>query len=141
MTQLVESVTGMGDAARILIRQSFLAMYLYNETDGNAIQPCPVIGMVGVIDNVETAVGNGFIAAGNHILVIGQGNDTIDGWLGASIYQQHFGDNIIYAPPPIDLAAERRHGSFVRQQILAGKINAAHDISDGGLRLRSLKWP
>ena len=60
-------------------------------------------------------------------------DDKNDGWLGASIYQQHFGDNKIYAPPPIDLAAERTHGSFVRQQILAGKINAAHDISDGGL--------
>ena len=46
---------------------------------------------------------------------------------------RHFGDNKIYAPPPIDLALERANGSFVRQQILTGKINAAHDISDGGL--------
>ena len=134
MTQLVEAVTGIGDAARILDTPVVSGnVSLYNETDGNAIQPCPVIGMVGVIDNVQTAVGYGFIAAGNHILVIGQRNDTIDGWLGASIYQQHFGDNTIYALPPIDLVAERTHGSFVRQQILAGKINAAHDISDGGL--------
>ena len=70
---------------------------------------------------------------GNDILVVGQSEGKNDGWLGASIYQQRFGDDRIYAPPPIDLAAERAHGSFVRQQILAGKINAAHDISDGGL--------
>ena len=134
MSQLVGSVTGMGDAARMLDTPVVSGnVSLYNETDGNAIQPCPVIGMVGVIDNVELAIGHGFKAAGNDILVVGQSDDKNDGWLGASIYQQHFGDHKIYAPPPIDLAAERAHGSFVRQQILAGKINAAHDISDGGL--------
>ena len=78
MTQLVESVTGMGDAARMLDTPVVSGnVSLYNETDGNAIQPCPVIGMVGVIDDVETAVGNGFIAAGNHILVIGQNDDKM----------------------------------------------------------------
>ena len=134
MTQLVDSVIGIGDAARMLDTPVVSGnVSLYNETDGNAIQPCPVIGMVGVIDDVELAVGHGFIAAGNDILVVGQKDGKNDGWLGASIYQQHFGDDKIYAPPPIDLAAERTHGSFVRQQILAGKINAAHDISDGGL--------
>ena len=133
MTQLVDSVIGMGDAARMLDTPVVSGnVSLYNETDGNAIQPCPVIGMVGVIDDVELAVGHGFMAAGNDILVVGQ-SDGRDGWLGASIYQQHFGDDKIYSPPPIDLTAERAHGSFVRQQILAGKINAAHDISDGGL--------
>ena len=73
MTQLVESVIGMGDAARVLDTPVVSGnVSLYNETDGNAIQPCPVIGMVGVIDDVELAVGHGFIAAGNDILVIGQ---------------------------------------------------------------------
>ncbi len=43
------------------------------------------------------------------------------------------GDDIIYAPPPLDLVAEQKTGSFVRQQILGGGISAAHDISDGGL--------
>ena len=134
MTQLVDSVIGMGDAARMLDTPVVSGnVSLYNETDGNAIQPCPVIGMVGVIEDVELAVGHGFIAAGNDILVIGQSDGKNDGWLGASIYQQHFGNDKIYAPPPVDLAAERAHGNFVRQQILAGKINAAHDISDGGL--------
>ena len=134
MTQLVESVTGIGDAARMLDTPVVSGnVSLYNETDGNAIQPCPVIGMVGVIDDVKLAIDYGFKAAGNDILVVGQNNDKNDGWLGASIYQQHFGSDKIYAPPPIDLAAEKAHGTFVRQQILAGKINAAHDISDGGL--------
>ena len=134
MTQLVESVLGMGDAARQLDTPVVSGnVSLYNETDGKAIQPCPVIGMVGVIENVDDAVGNCFVAADQDVFVIGQGDKTNDGWLGVSIYQQHHGDDGIYAPPPLDLVAEQKTGSFVRQQILGGGISAAHDIADGGL--------
>ncbi|MDA7561768.1 phosphoribosylformylglycinamidine synthase subunit PurL [Alphaproteobacteria bacterium] len=134
MTQLVESVLGMGDAARQLDTPVVSGnVSLYNETDGKAIQPCPVIGMVGVIENVGDAVGNCFVAADQDIFVIGQSDKADDGWLGASIYQQHHGDDGIYAPPPLDLVAEQKTGSFVRQQILGGGISAAHDIADGGL--------
>ena len=134
MTQLVESVLGIGDAARQLDTPVVSGnVSLYNETDGKAIQPCPVIGMVGVIENVDDAVGNCFVAADQDIFVIGQSDKADDGWLGASIYQQHHGDDGIYAPPPLDLVAEQKTGSFVRQQILAGGISAAHDIADGGL--------
>ena len=134
MTQLAESVLGMGDAARQLDTPVVSGnVSLYNETDGKAIQPCPVIGMVGVIENVDDAVGNCFVAADQDIFVIGQSDKADDGWLGASIYQQHHGDDGIYAPPPLDLVAEQKTGSFVRQQILGGGISAAHDIADGGL--------
>ena len=134
MTQLVESVLGMGDAARQLDTPVVSGnVSLYNETDGKAIQPCPVIGMVGVIENVDDAVGNCFVAADQDIFVIGQSDKADDGWLGASIYQQHHGDDGIYAPPPLDLVAEQKTGSFVRQQILGGGISAEHDIADGGL--------
>ncbi|MEK9760642.1 MAG: phosphoribosylformylglycinamidine synthase subunit PurL, partial [Candidatus Puniceispirillum sp.] len=134
MTQLVQSVTGMGDAARHLNTPVVSGnVSLYNETDGTAIQPCPVIGMVGVIDDVATAAGNAFTAAGETIFVVGQTATTTDGWLGASIYQAHYGDATIYAVPPVDLDAEERHGTFVRTHIVNGPITAAHDISDGGL--------
>ena len=134
MTQLVESVLGMGDAARQLDTPVVSGnVSLYNETDGKAIQPCPVIGMVGVIENVDDAVGNCFVAEDQDIFVIGQSDKADDGWLGASIYQQHHGDDGIYAPPPLDLVAEQKTGSFVRQQIHGGGISAAHDIADGGL--------
>ncbi|NBW04354.1 MAG: phosphoribosylformylglycinamidine synthase subunit PurL [Alphaproteobacteria bacterium] len=134
MTQLVQSVTGMGDAARHLNTPVVSGnVSLYNETDGTAIQPCPVIGMVGVIDDVATAAGNAFTAAGETIFVVGQTATATDGWLGASIYQAHYGDATIYAVPPVDLDAEERHGTFVRTHIVNGLITAAHDISDGGL--------
>ncbi len=134
MTQLVQSVIGMGDAARHLNTPVVSGnVSLYNETDGTAIQPCPVIGMVGVIDDVATAAGTAFTAAGETIFVVGQTANKTDGWLGASIYQAHYGDATIYAVPPIDLDAEERHGTFVRTHIVNGLITAAHDISDGGL--------
>ncbi|MDC3292786.1 phosphoribosylformylglycinamidine synthase subunit PurL [Alphaproteobacteria bacterium] len=140
MTQLVESVLGMGDAARQLDTPVVSGnVSLYNETDGKAIQPCPVIGMVGVIENVDDAVGNCFVAAEQYIFVIGQSDKADDGWLGASIYQQHHGGDGIYAPPPLDLVAEQKIGSFVRQQILGGGISAAHDIADGGLAVAIAK--
>ena len=56
-----------------------------------------------------------------------------DGWLGVSLYARNLTDNPKAAPPPVDLAAEHRNGVFVQQQIAAGTIRAAHDISDGGL--------
>ncbi len=134
MTQLVQSVIGMGDAARALDTPVVSGnVSLYNETDGKAIQPCPVVGMVGVIDDIAAAVGNKFVAAGHKIFVIGQAASSNDGWLGASIYASHYGNEQLHAPPPVDLVAEKRHGSFVRNQIIHGGINAAHDISDGGL--------
>jgi phosphoribosylformylglycinamidine synthase II len=134
MTQMVQSVIGMGDAARHLDTPVVSGnVSLYNETDGKAIQPCPVIGMVGVLDNLDKAVGNRFVAAGETILVVGQNDTQSDGWLGASLYASHYGSDTIYAPPPVDLAAERRHGEFIRDQIDNGTISAAHDISDGGL--------
>mgnify|MGYP000028146704 CR=1 FL=1 len=55
------------------------------------------------------------------------------GWLGQSLYQGQIAGAFEGAPPPVDLAAERRNGEFVRAQILAGRVSAAHDLADGGL--------
>jgi len=55
------------------------------------------------------------------------------GWLGQSLYLREICGREAGAPPPVDLAAERRHGEFVRALIREGLITAAHDISDGGL--------
>src|SRR4029077_13273064 len=63
------------------------------------------------------------------ILVIGETR----GWLGQSLYLREICGREEGAPPPVDLAAERRHGDFVRSLIRDGLITAAHDVSDGGL--------
>ena len=133
MAQLAQSVVGMGEAAKTLDTPVVSGnVSLYNETDGMAIQPCPVIGMVGVIDNVETAIGNRFTAADQDVVLLGHSNDS-DGWLGMSLYARHIANRKDGAPPPVDLDAERRNGDFLRNQINIGVVSAAHDISDGGL--------
>src|SRR5690606_21641102 len=102
---------------------------LYNETNGQAILPTPVIGGVGLVEDVTRAVTIAFKGAGETILLIGE----TKGHLGASIYLREIGGKEAGAPPPVDLEAERRNGDFVREQILAGRVTACHDLSDGGL--------
>src|SRR5262249_4962788 len=66
---------------------------------------------------------------GDVILLIG----GAPGWLGQSIYLREICGREDGAPPPVDLAAERKHGEFVRAQISRQRVNAVHDVSDGGL--------
>ncbi len=134
MAQLAQSVVGMGKAAKHLNTPVVSGnVSLYNETDGVAIRPCPVVGMVGVIDDVTMAVGNRFVATDEEIFILGQNDSQKDGWLGASLYAAHLGITEIYAPPPIDLDAEERTGKLLAKMIASGTVTAAHDISDGGL--------
>ena len=134
MTQLAQSVIGMGKAAKHLDTPVVSGnVSLYNETDGVAIRPCPVVGMVGVIDDVTMAIGNRFVTADEEIFILGQDDSQKDGWLGASLYAAHQGITEIYSPPPIDLDAEERTGKLLAKMIASGTVTAAHDISDGGL--------
>jgi phosphoribosylformylglycinamidine synthase len=102
---------------------------LYNETTGKAIQPTPVIGGVGLLDDVTKTVGIAFREPGQAILLIGETR----GHLGASLFLREIAGREDGAPPPVDLSEERRHGDFVRAQIAEGRVAACHDLSDGGL--------
>ena len=101
---------------------------LYNETEGRPILPTPAIGAVGVIDDAAAAVG---IALGPwlDLVLIGQTR----GWLGQSLWLREIAGREEGAPPPVDLAAERAAGDFVRGLILNGTVRGCHDVSDGGL--------
>ncbi len=106
---------------------------LYNETRGpdgapRAILPTPAIGGVGVLEDVAQAVGLA-LPSGVDLVVVGETR----GWLGQSLWLREVAGREDGAPPPVDLAAERRNGDFVRAQILAGAVRACHDASDGGL--------
>ena len=134
MAQIVGSVTGMGKACQVLDTPVVSGnVSLYNETDGMAIQPCPVIGMIGIIDNWQQAVGTGLTETDNALFVIGQTPETRDGWLGCSVYAREISNREGGAPPTVDPELEGRHGTLVRRAIADGLIDAAHDISDGGL--------
>lgn len=102
---------------------------LYNETNGQGILPTPTIGGVGLIDHGNRSIGLGFTAAGESLLVIGE----TAGHLGQSLYLREIMGREDGPPPPVDLAAERRHGDFVRSLIQSDSISACHDIADGGL--------
>ncbi|MGC2203005.1 MAG: phosphoribosylformylglycinamidine synthase subunit PurL [Stellaceae bacterium] len=102
---------------------------LYNETNGRAILPTPVIGGVGLIPDARAAVDLALKCDGDALLLIG---DTA-GHLGCSLYLREIEGREAGPPPPVDLAAERRHGDFVRDEIRSGRVTACHDLSDGGL--------
>ncbi len=102
---------------------------LYNETSGSAILPTPVIGGVGLVADARRAVDLALKRDGNALILIG---DTA-GHLGASLYLREIEGREDGPPPPVDLAAERRNGDFVRRLIEQGLAAACHDLSDGGL--------
>ncbi|MCW5731964.1 MAG: phosphoribosylformylglycinamidine synthase subunit PurL [Alphaproteobacteria bacterium] len=102
---------------------------LYNETSGQAVHPTPSIGGVGLIEDVGLARGISPRAAGEMLILIGR----TGGHLGQSLYLREVLGREDGPPPPVDLAAEKRNGDFVRAQILSGRLSACHDLSDGGL--------
>jgi phosphoribosylformylglycinamidine synthase subunit PurL len=130
MGQLVGCIRGIGEAARALDFPIVSGnVSLYNETNGRAILPTPTIGGVGILDDFTGSMTLAFKAEGESILLIGEAR----GWLGQSLYLRDVCAREEGAPPPVDLAAERRNGKFVRALIRDGLVTAAHDISDGGL--------
>ncbi|SCW37783.1 phosphoribosylformylglycinamidine synthase subunit PurL [Ancylobacter rudongensis] len=102
---------------------------LYNETNGRGILPTPTIGGVGVLDDIAKMATLDFKANGETILVLG----ATTGWLGQSAFLSEILDREDGAPPPVDLALERKTGDLVRGLINDGLVTAVHDVSDGGL--------
>ena len=130
MGQFVGCVRGIGEACRVLDFPVVSGnVSLYNETNGRAILPTPTIGGVGLLDQFTKSMTLAFKGEGEAILLIGETH----GWLGRSLYLRDVCGREEGAPPPVDLAAERRHGDFVRGLIRAGVVTAVHDVSDGGL--------
>ena len=136
MAQIVGSVTGMGKACKALDTPVVSGnVSLYNETDGMAIQPCPVIGMIGIIDDWRRAIGAGLQEPGQALYVVGQSEKTNDGWLGCSVYAREIAGREGGAPPSVDLEAEAKNGQLAREAIAKGLVSSAQDISDGGLMI------
>jgi phosphoribosylformylglycinamidine synthase subunit PurL len=130
MGQLVGCIEGIGEACRALDFPVVSGnVSLYNESGGRAILPTPAIGGVGLIEDVRRIATLPFKRPGEKILVIGK----TEGWLGQSLYLREICGGEDGAPPPVDLAAERRNGDFVRGLIGSGAVTAVHDVSDGGL--------
>ena len=130
MGQFVGCVEGMAEACKVLDFPVVSGnVSLYNETDGRAIPPTPAVGGLGLIPDLAKRTGFGGMQADNVLVLVGE----TTGALGASLFMRHIEGRETGAPPRVDLAAEKRHGDFVRAQIREGRIKAIHDLSDGGL--------
>ena len=129
MGQFAASVRGISAACRALDFPVVSGnVCLYNETEGRGILPTPAIGGLGVLDDAARAVGQA-LRPGLSLVLVG----ATAGHLGQSLWLREIAGQEAGPPPPVDLAAERRNGDFVRAQILAGLVAACHDVSDGGL--------
>jgi phosphoribosylformylglycinamidine synthase len=101
----------------------------YNETDGVAIYPTPVIGMVGVLEDVDHITRHPFQNEGDTIILLGDNTDE----LGASEYLYVIEGLVAGEPPSVDLLAERALQHAVLAMIQQGLLHSAHDVSEGGL--------
>jgi phosphoribosylformylglycinamidine synthase len=132
MWQFARAVEGIGAACRALdIPITGGNVSLYNETDGNAILPTPVLGVVGVIENAETVVRRTFRAEGDAILLLG--SSSFD--LGGSEYLKTIHGVVKGTPPQLDLGREAALQRVVIAGISSGLIRSAHDCAEGGLAI------
>ncbi|HSA94582.1 MAG TPA: AIR synthase-related protein, partial [Acidobacteriota bacterium] len=130
MGQFEQAVTGMAEACRTFgIPVTGGNVSFYNETEGLPIHPTPVLGIVGLIDDVGRAVSPGFKAAGDAVVLLGESFEE----LGGSEYLKVVHGVVAGVPPAIDLELERRTQETLLEAIGAGLIRSAHDLSEGGL--------
>jgi len=130
MWQLVEAIEGIADACRALdVPITGGNVSLYNETNGEAIYPTPIIGVVGVLDDASRVVSRTFKAAGDDILLLGEAL----GQLGGSEFLNVLHGIVKGQPPQLDLARERALITLLTRLAAAGHLRSAHDCSDGGL--------
>ncbi|TMA43792.1 MAG: phosphoribosylformylglycinamidine synthase II, partial [Deltaproteobacteria bacterium] len=131
MWQFEQACLGIADACNALQTPVVSGnVSLYNETEGKAVFPTPMIGMVGLMDDCAKNAGGGFTAAGDRVGLVG---GLGEGHLGGSEYLYAVHGKLLGMPPPLDLARERAVQKAVREAVRAGLLKAAHDCSDGGL--------
>ncbi len=137
MGQFVGCLKGIAEACRALDFPVVSGnVSLYNETNGRGILPTPSIGGVGLLDDFTKSATLAFKAENEAILLIG---DT-QGWLGQSVYLRDICGREEGAPPPVDLAIEKRNGDVVRGMIHAGTATAVHDCPMAACWSRWPKW-
>jgi phosphoribosylformylglycinamidine synthase len=130
MGQIVRAIDGMAEACRALDFPVVSGnVSLYNETNGAAIPPTPTVGGVGLLADYALRMDFAEAKAGDTLILLGVSH----GELGASLYLREVLGREDGAPPPVDLAAERKAGDLVRDLIRDRKVAAVHDLSDGGL--------
>ena len=130
MWQFGKAVEGMGAACRALdIPITGGNVSLYNETDGRAVLPTPTIGIVGLVEHADRVVTRTFKAAGDVVVLLGDGR----GELGGSAYLSEVHTLVRGVPPALDLARERALQELLVALAMESINRSAHDCSEGGL--------
>jgi phosphoribosylformylglycinamidine synthase II len=130
MWQFAEAVRGLADGCAVLgVPVTGGNVSFYNQTGTVAIHPTPVIGVLGVHDDVRRRLSIGFGAEEQDIVLLGRTGEEFGGSAWAHVLHGHLGGR----PPAPDLDAERRLAALLAAAAAAGLMSAAHDLSDGGL--------
>jgi phosphoribosylformylglycinamidine synthase len=130
MWQFKKIIEGMAEACRAFeIPVTGGNVSFYNDTEGLSIHPTPVLGIVGLIDDVDRLIGPGFKKGGDAVVLLGENTDE----LGGSEYLRAIHGLEKGRPPGIDLEREKAVQEVCIQAIASGLVRSAHDISDGGL--------
>lgn len=135
MWQLVQAIEGLAEACQVLsVPVTGGNVSLYNGTGepgkiDSAIHPTPVVGVLGVLDDVAKAVRSGWTEPGQSVYLLGVTRSELDGSAWADVAHQHLGGR----PPQVDLEAERRLAEVLIRAARDGVADAAHDLSEGGL--------
>jgi phosphoribosylformylglycinamidine synthase II len=132
MWQFAEAVRGLADGCLDLgIPVTGGNVSFYNQTGDEAIQPTPVVGVLGVLDDVRHRLPSGFSTPGDPVVLLGRTAAEFGGSLWAHVMHGHIGGT----PPAVDLQAEKRLAAVLHAGAADGMLSAAHDLSDGGLGL------
>jgi phosphoribosylformylglycinamidine synthase len=130
MWQFAEATRGLADACLELgVPVTGGNVSFYNQTGDVAINPTPVVGVLGVVADVRRRVPIGFTAPDEVVLLLGETRDE----LGGSEWAHHVHGHLGGLPPRVDLAAEKALGALMAAAADDGLVTAAHDVSDGGL--------
>ena len=130
MWQFKEATQGLADGCLELgIPVTGGNVSFYNQTGTTAIYPTPVVGVLGVIDDVARRIPSGWQDDGNNIYLLGETKDELDGSAWAETIHDHLGGK----PPVVDLKKEEELASLLHGAAMQGLIESAHDISEGGI--------
>jgi phosphoribosylformylglycinamidine synthase len=130
MWQFKQATAGLADGCLELgIPVTGGNVSFYNQTGDVAIHPTPVVGVLGVIDDVARRVPSGWQDQGNNIYLLGITRDELDGSVWSEVIHDHLGGK----PPVVDLKGEKALAKLLHGASLQGLVASAHDLSEGGL--------
>jgi len=133
MGQIVGAIKGIKKSCKYLNTPVVSGnVSLYNETNGKSIMPAPIIGMIGIVEDIEKVIKN-YAENKSTIFIIGQDHEKDDGWLSSSFYQEVFYNDSQGKVPEADLEKEQYIINFLHDINSCELVVGAHDISDGGL--------